>query len=132
MRGGTEMFSLKKSIIGFRPHARALAATGAALALALLGACASPAATPQQATVSNQKIGDICEETMSFDVSGFYYPKCVDYLSSHAQPRWIAGVTTSKEAEYRACSEVGLEEGSPEYQSCVQEMYQLDLGATHL
>jgi hypothetical protein len=132
MRGGTEMFSTEQSVIGFRPHARAVAATGAILATALLGACASPAATPsQQAALSNQKIGDICEETMSFDVSGFYFPKCVDYLRSHARSQTVA-VNMAEPAEHRACLEAGLPDGSPEYQRCVQEMVQLDLGATHL
>lgn len=101
-------------------------------ALVLLGACAAPAALPAQAAaISNEKVGDICERTMSFDVSGFYFSKCVDYLGAHAQPQKVA-VNMSAPAEHRACGEIGLADSSPEFKSCVQEMYQLDLGAQHL
>lgn len=103
-----------------------------AAALVFLGACATPKVPPTQlGAVSNQKIGDICEETMSLDVSGFYFSKCVDYLNSHAQLQKVA-VNLTGPAEHRACSAIGLAVGSPQFESCVQEMYQLDLGAAHL
>jgi len=104
----------------------------AAGALFLLGACAAPETPPKQvAAVADVKIGDICQQTMSFDVSSFYFPKCIDYLRSHVQPQKVA-VNMSSPAEHRACGEVGLADGSPEFKSCVQEMYQLDMGAQHL
>ncbi len=116
-----------------RQHAfaPAIAALGAAFLLTLLGACESPSAVAPQAALSAQKIGDICEETMSLDVSGAYFPKCMDYLRSHATAQRVA-VNMTAPAEHRACQEIGLANGSADYQSCVQEMVQLDLGAAHL
>jgi len=104
----------------------------AALALMLLSACQSqPTPSPETAAL-DARIGDICAGTMTFDVTGPYFAKCQDYLRSHAQSQRVAINTTSKQAEHRACGQIGLAEGSPEYQSCVQEMYQLVLGAAHL
>ncbi len=98
----------------------------------LLAACESQPTPARQTAVSDMKIGDICAETMTFDVTGPYFAKCQDYLRVHAQPQRVALATTSKQAEHRACSAIGLEEGSDEYLNCVQEMYQLDLGSQHL
>ena len=111
--------------------APAVAALGAAFLSILLAGCESPSAPAPQAALSTQKIGDICEETMSFDVAGFYFPKCVDYLRRHATSQQVA-VNMAGPAEHRACQAIGLASGSPDYQSCVQEMVQLDLGAAHL
>ena len=104
----------------------------AGFALTLLAGCESQPAPDPQTAMSNMKIGNICARTMSFDVTGPYFYKCEDYLRSHAQPQAVAVATTSKQAEHRACSAVGLEEGSESYRRCVQDMYQLDLGAAHL
>jgi hypothetical protein len=117
----------------YRWHISAPAAVtlGAALLSALLAGCESPSALAPQSALSPQKIGDVCEETMSLDVSGAYFPKCVDYLRSHATTQRVV-VNMTEPAEHRACQEIGLANGSPDYQSCVQEMVQLDLGAAHL
>jgi hypothetical protein len=111
---------------------RIFAPLASAACLLLFGACTTPASPPTQVAAEvNEKAGDICQRTMSFDVSGFYFSKCVDYLNAHSQPQKVA-VNMSAPAEHRACGEIGLAEGSPEFMSCVQQMYQLDLGAQHL
>jgi hypothetical protein len=114
-----------------RRHAASTVATLGAALVSLLTACESPSVPAPQVALSTQKIGDICEETMSFDVSGAYFPKCMDYLRNHATSQRVA-VNMAEPAEHRACQEIGLASGSPDYQSCVQEMVQLDLGAAHL
>jgi hypothetical protein len=111
--------------------ARTAATLSAAFLSVLLAACESSSAPAPQAALSPQKIGDICEETMGLDVSGAYFPKCIDYLRSHATTQRVA-VNMAEAAEHRACQEIGLANGSPDYQNCVQEMVQLDLGAAHL
>lgn len=127
------MLSTQNGIIAGRRSGHAAKTVGAVIMMALLGACQSPSAPLAQTARSTQRIGDVCQETMSFDVSGFYFPKCVEYLSRHAQPeQQVAAAVVSEAAEHRACHQIGLADGSPEYQSCVQEMVQLDLGAGHL
>jgi hypothetical protein len=112
------------------PKFRTLSAAVAGMILA--GACSAPPAPSVEAKVPDQKIDGICAEQMSFDVAGMYYPKCVDYLRAHSVASVDVASTTSQPAEHKACLEIGLTRDSPEYQSCVQELYQLDLGSAHL
>ena len=112
------------------PKFRMMSAAAAGMILA--GACAPPPAPSVQVNVSDQKIQGICAEQMSFDVSGIYYAKCRDYLRMHSVASVEVASTTSQPAEHKACLEIGLTKDSPEYHSCVQELYQLDLGSAHL
>jgi hypothetical protein len=103
----------------------------ACLATPLAGGCASPQ-TGANAAISETKLGDICANSMSFDVAGPYYANCKAYLRQHGRAEVALNTSASEPAEHKACRQVGLAEGSPEYQNCVQEMYQLDLGSAHL
>jgi len=69
---------------------------------------------------------------MGFDVSGQYYFKCREYLMVHARPNAAPIFVKSESAEHQACHQVGLKDGTPEYDSCVETMYQYDAGARHL
>jgi len=102
--------------------------------LALLAACEGPhvaQAAEDQPAISSQKIGDICSKELSYDVTGPYYASCRNYLSRHAQPQ-PAVASTADPAEHRACEQIGLAKDTPDYRSCVQELYQLDISAAHL
>jgi hypothetical protein len=83
--------------------------------------------------MSREAAGDICERTMSFDVSGPYFAACRDYLTRHSVAAIpTAGVSPSEPAQHRACLKIGLSQGTPEYDRCVQQMSQLDISSVHL
>jgi hypothetical protein len=110
---------------------------GAALiATALLCACARPAVETPHSLISDEKISDICADMLSFDVAGLYYHSCKDYLRAHSHGPITMAVTDksldSEPAEHKACHEIGLADGTEDYKSCVQEIYQLDLGSQHI
>jgi hypothetical protein len=98
----------------------------------LLCACESPRAAASPSGISDQKIGDICARTLSFDVTGPYYASCRNYLRRHGQEQLVAVGDPTEPAEHRACQEIGLTKDTAEYKSCVQELYQLDISAAHL
>jgi hypothetical protein len=102
--------------------------------LALLAACEGPRgaqAAEDPPAISDQMIGDICADELSYDVTGPYYASCRNYLRRHAQAQPVA-VHLREPAEHRACEQIGLAKDTPDYRSCVQELYQLDLSADHL
>jgi len=102
--------------------------------LALLAACEGPRvaqAAEDHPAISSEKIGSICSDELSFDVTGPYYASCRNYLARHAQAL-SAIASTAEPAEHRACEQIGLAKDSPDYRSCVQELYQLDVSAAHL
>jgi hypothetical protein len=109
---------------------------GGVLVAALLCSCATElAALNPFAAGKEPTVDHICADTMALDVAGPYYPSCKDYLSRHVRaPAPNAGITPdrgSESSEHKACLQIGLARDTPEYKSCVQEMYQLDLGARH-
>jgi hypothetical protein len=102
--------------------------------LVLLAACEGPQvaqAAADPAAISDQKISDICDKELSFDVTGPYYASCRNYLRRHIQAQ-TAMTSTDEPAEHRACEQIGLVKDTPDYRSCVQELYQLDVSAAHL
>jgi hypothetical protein len=99
---------------------------------ALLGACGSPRAAANPTGISDQTIGDICADTLSYDVTGPYYASCRNYLRKHAQAGLIPVNDPSEPAGHRACREIGLAKDTAEYKSCVQELNLLDISAAHL
>jgi hypothetical protein len=82
--------------------------------------------------VSDERLGDICANQLSFDVTGPYFVNCRNYLRSHSIASTAVPKTTSIPPEHRACQEIGLAEGSPANRSCVQELSLLDISAAHL
>jgi len=98
---------------------------------ALLSAGGSPRAANAAGT-SDQKIGDICARTLSYDVTGPYYASCRNYLRSHSRTEFTPVNDPSEPAGHRACQEIGLAKGTAEYKSCVQELSLLDISAAHL
>jgi hypothetical protein len=99
---------------------------------ALLGACESPRAAANPTGISEQKIGDICANTLSYDVTGPYYASCRNYLRRHSRAELIPVNDPSEPAGHRACQEIGLAKDTAEYKSCIQELSQLDISAAHL
>jgi hypothetical protein len=99
---------------------------------ALLGACESPGAAANPAGISDQKIGDICADTLSFDVTGPYYASCTSYLRRHSQAELTPVNDPAEPAEHRACQEIGLAKDTAGYKNCVQELGLLDISAAHL
>ena len=99
---------------------------------AVLGACESPQAAANPSGISDQKIGDICARTLSYDVTGPYYASCRNYLRTHGHEQLAAVSDPTEPAEHRACQEIGLTKDTAEYKSCVQELNQLDVSAAHL
>jgi hypothetical protein len=99
---------------------------------ALLVACESPRAAADPTGISDQKIGDICADTLSFDVTGPYYASCRNYLRGHSQAKLPPVNDPTEPAEHRACQEIGLAKDTAEYKSCVQELGLLDVSAAHL
>jgi hypothetical protein len=110
---------------------------GACIALTcitLLAACAGPPAAraaEDPPAISDQKVGDICAEELSYDVTGPYYASCRNYLRRHAQAQPVA-VHPQEPAEHRACEQIGLAKDSPDYRRCVQELNLLDISSDHL
>jgi hypothetical protein len=107
-------------------------AAGALTGVALLGSCAAAPTPPAQAAVSDERIADICDTQLRFDVTGPYFASCRNYLQSHSLASVTIPRTASQPAEHRACQEIGLAENSAAYKSCVQELNQLDVSAAHL
>jgi hypothetical protein len=110
------------------------AAFAALMSMALLFACEGPRAAQaaeDPRAISDQKIGDICADELSYDVTGPYYASCRNYLRRHAHAQPVA-VHLQEPAEHRACEQIGLAKDTPDYRSCVQGLYQLDISAAHL
>ncbi len=107
---------------------------GAALVLAAIpcGCTGGPTtATADSATV--QLAGDICDRTMTLDVSGPYYQSCRNYIARVAlAPTGSVPPSRNEPAEHQACMRAGLAEGTPAYGKCVQAMEQLDISSIHL
>jgi hypothetical protein len=104
----------------------------ATFGIALLSSCTTATSPSVQAAISDERLGDICDKQLSFDVTGPYFARCRDYLRNHSLASVTVPNTTSAPAEHRACQEIGLAENTPAYRSCVQELYQLDVSAAHL
>jgi hypothetical protein len=98
----------------------------------LLSACESTRAAANPTGISDQKIGNICAETLSYDVTGPYYANCRNYLRKHSQAEFVPVNDPSEPAEHRACREIGLAKDTAEYKGCVQELSLLDISAAHL
>jgi hypothetical protein len=116
------------------PRRDRLGAFAALMSLALLAACQAPRiaqAADEPPALSDQKIGDICATELSYDVTGPYYASCRNYLRRHERSQPVA-VHLDGPAEHRACEQIGLAKDTPDYRSCVQELYQLDVSADHL
>ena len=122
--------AITHTVIG-RTFARApfMAALTAA---ALLCACEGAPAAPELLALSDQSIGDICAHGLSFDVTGPYYASCKNYLRRHAVAQPAATIAWAGSPEHRACQRIGLEDGTPDFGRCVQELNQLDVSAAHL
>jgi hypothetical protein len=111
-----------------------LGAVSAVMGLALLAACDSPRVAVAAETTSAipvEKIDSICDIELSYDVTGPYYQSCRNYLRRHFQAQPVA-VHPDEPAEHRACEQIGLAKDTPDYKSCVQELYQLDVSNAHL
>ncbi len=105
---------------------------GSVLACAALASACAGAEPQTDPAISDSKASSICQEVMGFDVSGQYYFKCRDYLKTHARPDIAPTAVKSESAEHKACHQIGLKDGTPEYGSCVETMYQYDIGSIHL
>ena len=112
-----------------RPWAGCAVAT---FAIALLSSCTTTTSPSAQAAISDERLGDICDGQLSFDVTGPYFASCRNYLRDHSVASVAVPHTPSVPAEHRACQEIGLAENSTAYKSCVQNLYQLDVSAAHL
>jgi hypothetical protein len=111
-----------------------LGAVSALMGLVLLAACNSPrvaVAAEDPSAIPVQKIDSICNIELSYDVTGPYYQSCRNYLRRHFQAQPVV-VHLDEPAEHRACEQIGLAKDTPDYKSCVQELYQLDVSNAHL
>jgi hypothetical protein len=75
--------------------------------------------------VSDAKIGDICSREMAFGVTSFNFTGCLNVLRSHTASPAKEAAAKPEPPDRRACREIGLQEGLPEYETCVQQLYQL-------
>lgn len=109
-------------------------AATAIIGLVLLAACESPRVAGAEEIASAipvEKIDSICATELGHDVTGPYYQSCRNYLRRHFQPQPVA-IHLDEPAEHRACEQIGLAKGTPDYGRCVQELNLLEVSADHL